>query len=410
MRPSTLVTRVRLTDYRSIAGCDVPLGPLTILVGPNGSGKSNFLDALRFVSDALTSGLQQAIRARGGASEILFASAGGASPAGIGLNVTTTMPDGATGEYALLLRVRSSGDYEVAREACSIRRPGADVPAHYTVERGGDLGSWGGVSLGAELAPARVHDRLYLVNASGLPEFRPLYDALSRMTFYNLNPALMREPRLPDPGDRLVPDGGNLASVLRRTSESAPALKARIEEYLAAITPGVESVGVRQVGRFEALEFRQRLGPRGHSSEFRAEHMSDGTLRALAVLVALFQAQASETAPTSLVAIEEPENALHPAAVGVLLDALTEAAETTQVMVTSHSADLLDRIDPDDVALLAVSAEDGQTRIGPIDRVGRTAIRERLYTPGELLRMNQLSAENGGVGDSLIGSAGPARE
>jgi AAA15 family ATPase/GTPase len=43
--PVPMITRVRLRNYRSIAECDVQLGPLTILVGPNGSGKRNFLCA-----------------------------------------------------------------------------------------------------------------------------------------------------------------------------------------------------------------------------------------------------------------------------------------------------------------------------------------------------------------------------
>jgi predicted ATPase len=55
------ITRVRIQGYKSIKACDVELGELSILVGPNGSGKSNFLDALRFVSDALSSTLECAI-------------------------------------------------------------------------------------------------------------------------------------------------------------------------------------------------------------------------------------------------------------------------------------------------------------------------------------------------------------
>lgn len=52
-RPSRFLSRVRVSNYRSIGKCDVTLGPLSILVGRNGSGKSNFLDALRFVVDGL---------------------------------------------------------------------------------------------------------------------------------------------------------------------------------------------------------------------------------------------------------------------------------------------------------------------------------------------------------------------
>lgn len=62
--------------------------------------------------------------------------------------------------------------------------------------------------------PAAVNDCLYLVNASGLPEFRPLYDALSHMGFYSLNPDRIRDLQFPDPGDLLARDGSNIASVL----------------------------------------------------------------------------------------------------------------------------------------------------------------------------------------------------
>jgi predicted ATPase len=64
------LTRVRLRFYRSIAACDVHLGPLTMLVGRNGSGKSNFLDALRLTAQALAENLDNALRERGGVAEV----------------------------------------------------------------------------------------------------------------------------------------------------------------------------------------------------------------------------------------------------------------------------------------------------------------------------------------------------
>ena len=64
------LTRVRLRQYRSIAQCNVEVGPLNILVGPNGSGKSNFLDAMRLTAQALNENLDNALRERGGVSEV----------------------------------------------------------------------------------------------------------------------------------------------------------------------------------------------------------------------------------------------------------------------------------------------------------------------------------------------------
>ena len=65
-----------------------------------------------------------------------------------------------------------------------------------------------------QVGPPTSSDRLYLVAASGLGPFRPLYDALSRMGFYNLNPDEIRELQPPDTGEVLKRDGSNLASVL----------------------------------------------------------------------------------------------------------------------------------------------------------------------------------------------------
>jgi predicted ATPase len=124
--------------------------------------------------------------------------------------------------------------------------------------------------------------------------------------------------------------------------------------------------------------------------KFQATNMSDGTLRALGVLVALLQATGRFPL---VVGVEEPETALHPAAVAVLLDAARDASRHAQVILTSHSPDLLDRDDIPDDALLAVSAEHGRTVIGRVDEAGRAALRDHLFTAGELLRMNQLEPE-----------------
>ncbi len=70
MTNSTFLTKVVLRNYKSIAACDVQLCPLVFLVGPNGAGKSNFLDALRFVADALRTSLDHALRDRGGIKEV----------------------------------------------------------------------------------------------------------------------------------------------------------------------------------------------------------------------------------------------------------------------------------------------------------------------------------------------------
>ncbi len=274
------------------------------------------------------------------------------------------------------------------KEECSILGPETlSPPIEYSVSEGRVT------KISSQVAPAASGDRLYLVNASGLPEFRPLYEALSNMGFYSLNPDEIRDLQPPDAGDLLARDGSNIASVLGQLESRSPEMKCRVEEYLGKVVPGIQGVSAKAIGSKETLEFRQQAEGSKKPWRFLAANMSEGTLRALGILVALFQSSNGNRPKVPLVAIEEPEVALHPAAAGVLLDALRDASQRTQILVTSHSPDLLDDDQILAESILAVIADGGLTRIGALDEVGRSALRDRLYTPGELLRLNQLTPD-----------------
>jgi predicted ATPase len=374
-----------LKNYKSIAACDVQLGPLTFLVGPNGAGKSNFLDALRFVADSLRTSLDHALRDRGGINDVRRRSGG--HPTHFGVRLVFSLPAGETGHYAFRIGSQHGGEYEVQGEECYVH--GLSGLRSFHVE-GGTV-----ASSSVTPAPAASSDRLYLVNASGLPEFRPVYDALSSMGFYSLNPDRIRDLQSPDSGRLLARDGSNLASVLAELEARNPEAKRRVEEYLGKIVPGVSRVETKNIGPKETLEFGQAVAGSQHPWHFLAANMSDGTLRALGILVALFQSGRRNGAGlhVSLVGIEEPELALHPAAAGLLIDGLRDASRSTQVLVTSHSPDLLDNPQVTSDSLLAVDADEGTTIIGPLDEAGKSALHDRLYTAGELLRLSQLAPD-----------------
>lgn len=381
------LTRVRLRHYRSIASADVSLGDLLLLVGPNGSGKSNFLDALRLTSESLQTSLDQALRSRGGIGEVRRKPtdtqelhrrrSGYPAPFTIDLEFHGENLQGAYGFEVGMLR---GGGFRIAREYCDVRF-GSRADARFRVT-GGKLDS-----TTEPVMPPVSEQRLYLVSAAGLDAFRPVFDGLSGISVFNLNPEVMRQPQTPDAGELLRRDGANVASVLDRLRRSNSANEARIEEYLQLIVPGMRGVSKSDLGNWETLQFTQDSPEAGRLWRFQAQSVSDGTLRALGVLVALF-AETGETLST--VGIEEPESALHPAAAGVLLDALRDASERRQVIVTSHSPDLLDRHDFKLSELRAVRFIDGETIIGELDQAGALALREGLYTPGELLRTDQL--------------------
>jgi len=324
--------------------------------------------------------VEYALHSRGGINEVRRRSKG--HPTHFGIRLDMNLPAGGSGIYAFQIGALSAGGYVVQEEKCRVFSPRAlTKEAHYHVETGKV------VSASQPMQAAIEPDRLYLGAISALAEFRPLYDALSRMGFYSLSPDRMRDLQDPDVGEVLRRDGGNIASVLGRLDGSA---KARVEEYLGAVVPGVKGVDVKRLGPKETLEFRQDVRGDHAPWRFLAANMSDGTLRVLGILVALFQAVPRPQRPIPLIGVEEPELALHPAATNALADAILEGRYRTQVVITSHSPDLLDNPDIGSDSILAVVSEKGQTIVGPVDDASRTTLREGLFTTGELLRMQQI--------------------
>ena len=379
------VSRVAIRNYKSIAQCAVSLHPLTLLVGPNGAGKSNFVDALRFMADSLNANIEQALRDRGGIGAVRRISLG--HPHHFGLQVEINLPDSASATYGFQIRAEPNGAFSVQREICRVS-PVMQPEEFFEIENGSVIRS------SREIPSSIERDRLALVTISGLTEFRPVYDVLRGMIFYSLNPERIRDLQDPDPGQLLARDGRNLAALVRELGrfEEGRVLR-EIGEHLEAIAPGIVAVEHRTIGPKETIEFRQQVAGDYWPWRFLAANMSDGTLRALGILVAVLQATAHAQRRVSLVGVEEPEIALHPGAVQVLGSALVRASQDVQVLVTTHSPELLDHKDLGDENLYAVSVDRGNTIIGPVTSAVRSAIRDRLYSVGDLLRMGQIEPD-----------------
>ncbi len=370
-----MLTRLLLRNYKSLGNVDLELGKLAVFVGPNGSGKSNLLDALRFVSDALNVNLDYALRERGGVNEVRRRSSG--RPNNFRIELLLTLQHWSA-KYAFDIKALPSYDYQVAREECKVFSLD-DFPSqehYFVVERGRLSQSF------PKLSAATTPQDLYLRAVSAEMGFSEVYEYLTRIAVYNPNPAAIRNLQDPDAYPILRRDGSNLPSILRQLRD-APQRLERVQEFLSKIVPGVTKVEPVILGHKETLHFFQRMDNK-NDWRFYASSMSDGTLRALAVLVAAFQ-----TAVT-VAGVEEPEVALHPGSAFVLADALIEASESRQILLTTHSPDLLDHegLSPD--ALFMVGMQRGTSEVRPIPEEQKQVIRDKLFTAGELLRQRQL--------------------
>ncbi|MCB9793455.1 MAG: AAA family ATPase [Alphaproteobacteria bacterium] len=380
---SAAIYRVQLKNYRSIARCDVRLGSLTILVGPNGAGKSNFVDALRLVADALSGSLEQALRNRGGVEQVRRRSNG--HPTHFSISLDMRLSDERWAHYGFKVGAEKDFRFRVQEESCRIENIfGGDEVASYLVKDGQV------VEASPRLYAQVESDRLYLTTVSGLPGFRAVWTLLKGMGFYQLQPDQIGKAQEPDVGDHLLSSGENLASVLRQMARRDEGRLSQVQEYLRAIVPGVTEVFSKAQGTTEQVTFKQLVNAE-YPWEFPGTSMSDGTLRALGVLVAALQ-PLPPMGPT-LVSIEEPEVAIHPGMVPALAEALAEASISRQIVLTTHSPDLLDQGAIQRNHLRAVSSVRGATRIAQVDAATRAALQDDLYSPGELLRMGQIEPD-----------------
>jgi len=384
--PVPMITRVRLKNFRSIAECDVELGPLTILVGPNGSGKSNFVRALDFISDAVSNGLDAAVSRGGGMFSLLSRWALDVPDVTLEIAIEFSLDQGRHGAYAISLRRAKSSSYKIVEECCTVTSGSAAQSLEQFVING-EKREWSNTRGYVQPLPDLGSGALTLPHHADHVHVGAVYRALRGIASYSLHVSAMRRPQEPDGRDRLASDGANIAAILDLMAENnehgwSPAQQ--VADWLGVVTPGIVAVRSTNVAGYQALQFEQRRNDGAPPWTFTAGEMSYGTLRTLGVLVALYQGSTSGGAPVTLVGIEEPETAVHPGAATAILEAMDEASLTTQVLATSHSVTMLDYEDLDLGILRAAAVENGRTVIGPVDVRNRRVIREGLYTAGEL--------------------------
>jgi predicted ATPase len=381
------IETVHIKNFRSIPSQIVRVSSPTFLIGANGSGKSNFVDVFAFLADAMELPLQTVFDRRGGISAVRHRTPLETNNAiGIGIelsNLAAAEIDTAvkTARYAFEAREMGGLEIEVVREQCIL-----DLMNGRTVwfeREGGRLRSnldWFNEFKGRWLSSSSLAMSVF----GSVSPFSALYGLLRRMKVYSIDPEVISGFQEADSGLTLRSDGGNAASVLSQVKRASQDDFHRIGELLAAVSPGIDEVRPSRHGKFVGFEFVQRWGEKNELT-FDAFSMSKGTLRALGILLAVYQ----RTKPF-LIVIEEPEASLHPGAVNTILDVLRHASQTMQVIITTQSPEVLDSEWLTDEDIRFVSWGEGKTTVSDLAESSRTAIRKHLMGIGEMLRSNVL--------------------
>jgi len=372
------IDRFAVENFRAIQQCDVELSPVTFFIGPNASGKTSYVDALMFVQQALRESLEQAIDSRGGKFSILHHTIVFPARSRFTLNISSST--GETCRYSLTLRFDDAHSFAVDREECCIKTLNGEQH-HYLVANATVTGS-------AAIFPSVSADRIFLSNASGLPEFRPLYDFLAHTAFcepvapwiHQLNHAQNWRLRKMDP----TQEEAGLGPRFRQLGSNQPEQLEIIQQYLRMIAPPFERIEVVQSEGLSFLFFVEQF-PSGDPVRFYLSQAAAGLVNAADILLELF-----DLSSASPVVIEEPEALLHPGAIHVMRDAFLEASKIRQVLVTTHSPDLLDDDSVPADWIRTVYRDETGTHIQVLDDGTKSVIRDHLYTPGQLLRQGGL--------------------
>ena len=381
MSRAPFLTKLTLRNFRSIRSETVEFANPLILVGRNGSGKSNFVDAIAFLSECTNRPLSSVLMKRGNLIGVCSQIGNGQHAtnmvvrADFLLDASTKHP----GHYAFQLDTASYNGFRVVREQCVM--PSDDGKSIY-FDRNMDQFS----TNIAGLNPAIESQSLALPIVGGTREISPLIKMLAAMRVYAIEPPRMRGMHYLDTGLALERDGSNTASVLRQIEQRDPQRLSRVRELVGAVVPGVVDVKPLYDDNNIILLLSQ-VGPDGFLLGFADIGMSDGTLRTIGLVAAAMQ----DVTP-SLMAIEEPEATVHPGALDAIADLLDMAAQRSQVVITTHSPELLDTkwIQPEN--LRVVEWEKGTTHISKLGEAPIKALQQHLMGAGELLRANALDA------------------
>lgn len=370
--------RLHLTNFLSYRSSTLDFGRLVALVGPNASGKSNAVAAIKLLREIPIHGLPTAIARRGGFDQLRHRSAG--HPYDPGIRIDFMLDESKESFYELRLRAVAGKRYEVKHEHAVVNH-GRN---RYSFSNSQGRLSWEEIDENGETIDVSDERMRVPPGQSAASIGGPSYGmflvsrVLQDMRIVEINPARVGELQEPSSLEEFEPDGSNTASIYDGLSSRA---RKELVDELSAIVPGISRIDVRRLADKLTFSFYQDTAT--GRREFLAKQMSDGTLRAFSILLAMRQPRRP-----GILIIEEPEIAIHLGALRTLVDIFNQQSETTQILITTHSADIVDSLETD--SLRVVWTDGGASRISHVAEHTLEPVRRGLITPGELLRSDAL--------------------
>ena len=384
------IKRIHIENFKSFSEIDVELSRFNVVIGSNAAGKSNFISAFRFLRDIARHGVVNAIAMQGGADYLRNAKIGNERDLVVqvtyepdhGEDVLDRTDKGGSmlevrsceSTYEFALHFNATGDgFSVVRDrlvigcevsSCGNGRNRKEKPqligkgSIQVSSEKGDVQYTVDIPAGCSLTEndviplffrgKRLPERTLLLETFygyPLPHFEKFFD---RIAIYDIDPKLPKKGAVITGKRELDENAGNLALVIKTILDN-PEKKRKFSNLLRDVLPFVEDFSVQKFMDVSLiLTMRERYTK---SRDLPASSLSDGTIAIFAMIIALY----FEEKP--FIIIEEPVSHIHPFLVTRLMKMMKEASEKKQVMITTHSTEVVKHAALDDILLISRDSE-----------------------------------------------------
>jgi predicted ATPase len=384
------IKRIHIENFKSFSEIDVELSRLNVVIGSNAAGKSNFISVFRFLRDIARYGVVNAISMQGGADYIRNTKIGHEHDLVVkvtyepehGKEVMDRTAKGGLmleiqscdSTYEFALRFNATGDgFTITRDrlvigcvvsACGNGRNRKEKkqvigPGSIQVSsEKGDVQYTVDIPEGCPLTEndiiplffrgKKLPERTLLLEtfyAYPLPHLEKFFD---RIAVYDIDPKLPKKGAVITGKRELDENAGNLALVVKSILDN-PEKKRKFSNLIRDVLPFIEDFSVQKYMDLSLiLTMRERYTK---SRDLPASSLSDGTIAIFAMIIALY----FEEKP--FIIIEEPVSHIHPFLVARLMKMMKEASEKKQVMITTHSTEVVKYAAIDDLLFISRDSE-----------------------------------------------------
>ncbi|BFM98863.1 AAA family ATPase [Moraxella sp. K02] len=350
------INKLTIKGYKSIKLLEeFPLNNLNVLIGANGAGKSNFIGIFKLLNEIYEQRLQVYVQKQGGPDALLH----------FGRQSTENI-------HAEFYFYRNGYKFDLI--------PTNDNRLVFDREVSWFRGVFFDSSPSAVIGMGNAESNLKDAKDKYSPYVRDSIKAWRVYHFHDTSETA-KVKQIHSVNDNLIlkPDAANLAAYLLMLKENYNTYYLRIVQHIRLVLPFFDDFLLRESNGNIQLEW---LHKNSSDTPLKAHLLSDGSLRFICLATLLLQ---PETLLSDTVLIDEPELGLHPSAITILADIVTQASENRQLIISTQSVELVNQFDPNDI--IVVNQNEGVSTFERLDNESLEGWLEE-YTLGELWKKN----------------------